>query len=121
MLQRRRAIATPSRNAIDRLVKGAQRVAARSLASGSPGCCERSITMRRRSTATLRLSVTSSIVRETSVALSMVRSAMLGDGTVGGMSMLMGRMFNVALRDRQPRNRAPLRRASYGPMKNAGR
>lgn len=92
---------------MNRLVKGASRVAARSLASGCPGRCAPSIIIRSRSTATFRSLITSSIVRETSVAVSMVRSAMLGDGTVGGVSMFTGWVFNVGLRGRRPGDPQP--------------
>ena len=84
--QRRLVSAAPSRNAIARLVNGACRVAVRSRASGCPGRCAASIADRSRSTAIRRPSVTSSIVRETSAAASMARSAMLGEGTVCGVS-----------------------------------
>jgi hypothetical protein len=70
-----------------RLVNGASRVTDRSLASGCPGRCALSIAARNRSTAIWRPEVISSIVRETSVAVSIARSAMLGGGTGGGGSM----------------------------------
>ena len=85
--QWRRVRAAPSKNAIAKLVSGACRVTVRRRASGWPGRCAASIADRSRSTAIRRPSVTSSIVRETSAAVSMARSAMLGEGTVCGISL----------------------------------
>ena len=81
-----------------RLVSGACRVTVRSRARGCPGRCAASIADRSRSTAIRRPSVISSIVRETSVAASIARSAMLGEGTVSGISL-----SKTELRSRGPR------------------
>ncbi len=89
-IQRRRATTTPSRNATNRLCSGACRVTARSLAIGCPGRSAFAITTRKRSTATLSAAVTSSIPRDTSVAASIARSAMLGDGICGVSSLTLG-------------------------------
>jgi len=78
---------------MNRLVRGAWRVVARSFESGCPGRCALSIAAHSRSTATCRPAVTSSIVRETSVAVSMARSAMLGGGTGCGGSMPIKQCF----------------------------
>ncbi len=86
-IQRLRATTTPSRNAMNKLCNGACRVTARSLAIGCPGRSAFAITSRKRSTATLSAAVTSSIPRDTSVAASIARSAMLGDG-ISGVSLL---------------------------------
>ena len=98
--QRRRVIATPSRNAIHRLVSGASRVTLRSLASGWPGCCACSIADRNRSTATCNPAVSSSIVCDTSVAVSMARSAMLGANVGSGALMSTGVTFQSETRGR---------------------
>src|SRR5262249_53021686 len=88
--QRLRASTTPSRNATNKLCSGACRVTARSLAIGCPGRSAFAITSRKRSTATLSAAVTSSIVRDTSVAVSSARSAMLGDAICGVSSFTLG-------------------------------
>jgi len=78
---------------MNRLVRGASRVVVRSLASGCPGRCALSIAACSRSTATRRPVVTSSIVRETSVAVSIARSAMLGGEAGCGGSMPIKQNF----------------------------
>lgn len=88
--QRLRATATPSRNATNKLCNGACRVTARSLAIGWPGRSAFAITSRKRSTATFSSVVTSSTVRDTSVAASIARSAMLGDDTCGVSVFTLG-------------------------------
>jgi len=61
-----------------RLVRGAWRVMALMIANGLPGRLASAIAALRRSTATLRAPVTSPIVRDTSVAVSMARAAIPG-------------------------------------------
>ena len=80
---------------MDRQVRGASRVVARSLASGWPGRCARSIARRNRSTATWSPAITSSIVRDTSVAASIARSVMLGANVGSGALISTGKAFDA--------------------------
>jgi hypothetical protein len=75
---RRRVMATPSMKATARLDSGASRVMALMIANGFPGRLASASTVPRRSTAALSAPVTSPIVRDTSVAVSMARSAIPG-------------------------------------------
>jgi hypothetical protein len=77
-IYRRRATAMPNKNATNKLASGASRVMALMVESGLPGC--RAVTMARlsRSTAVCSAAESSVIVRDTSVAVSMARSAVPG-------------------------------------------
>src|ERR1700687_3977154 len=78
MIERRRAIATPNKNATNKLASGASRVMALMVESGFPGCRAVAMAWLSRSTAARRAAESSVIVRDTSVAVSMARSAMPG-------------------------------------------
>jgi hypothetical protein len=88
--QRRRATAIAHRNATNRLASGAARVMSAMVESGLPGRRDSATASLSRSAAVLRAPVTSPIVRDTSVAVSMARSAMPGCGINCGVSMLTG-------------------------------
>jgi hypothetical protein len=88
--QRRRATAIAHRNATNRLVSGAAWVMLAMVESGLPGRRASATASLSRSAAVLRAPVTSPIVRDTSVAVSMARSAMPGCGINCGVSMLTG-------------------------------
>ena len=75
---RRRATASPIMKATARLDNGASRVTALRMPNGFPGRLASASTALRRSTAALSAPVTSPIVRDTSVAVSMARSAIPG-------------------------------------------
>lgn len=85
---RRRATATPNRKATNRLASGASRVIAATVARAPPGLRDSSMVEVKRSTAACRPPATSPIVRETSAAVSMARSAMPGWDVDCGISVL---------------------------------
>jgi hypothetical protein len=87
-LARRRATAMPNRNATNRLASGASRVMALMVESGLPGWRDVAMATLNRSTAARRASETSVMVRDTSVAVSMARSAMPGCRVGSVVSML---------------------------------
>lgn len=68
----------PNKNATNKLARGASRVMALMVESGFPGCRAVAMAWLSLSTAALRPAEISVIVRETSVAVSMARSAMSG-------------------------------------------
>src|SRR6185436_12343637 len=69
--------------ATNRLASGASRVIALMVASGFPGCRAVEIALLRRSTAPRRAADASVIVRDTSVAVSIARSAIPGCASSG--------------------------------------
>ena len=75
-------------NATKRLERGASLLMALMIESGFPGCRAVAIAWLSRSTAARRAAESSAIVRETSVAVSMARSAMPGWNVGWGVSML---------------------------------
>src|SRR6202158_5410771 len=91
MIERRRATATPNRNATNRLASGASRVMALMVESGFPGCRAVAMAWLNWSTAACRRRETSVIVRDTSVAVSMARSAMPGWIVGWGVSVFTSR------------------------------
>ena len=75
---------------MNRLASGASRVMALTVASVPPGRRDAAIVSLSRSTALFNPSETSVIVRDTSVAVSMARSAMPGCRDGAGVSMGIG-------------------------------
>ncbi len=91
--QCRRATAMPNRKATNRLASGAWRVIAATVDSALPGRRASSMVMLSRSTAARSAPVTSPSVRETSVAVSIARSAIPGCGLASNGSSVHGRAF----------------------------
>lgn len=73
----RRAATTPNRNATNKLVRGARRTARRSTGITGPDCAFATTSLSA-AIAAFRSAVTSPMVREASVAVSIARSGMLG-------------------------------------------
>ena len=94
---------------MNRLASGASRVMALTVASAPPGLRDAAIASLSRSTAAFSPSETSVTVRDTSVAVSMARSAMPGWRDGPGVSIVIGQPFArirmkpppLAIRDRR--------------------
>src|SRR5207248_2997350 len=99
------------------LASGASRVMALTVASAPPGLRDAAIASLKRSTAAFSPSETSVIVRDTSVAVSMARSAMPGWRDGPGVSIVIGQPL-ARIRMKSPTfgypRQAPLRTAGDG-------